>query len=120
MTCKMRDFALEVYFSKWEFTAKYNLGGSDAESLTLKQLLELATADDRLAYENSRLGYTEIFGAPALRREISMTYETVQPEDVLCFAGAQEAIYIAMKVLLSADDHAIVITPNYQAAETLP
>jgi hypothetical protein len=25
----MRDFALEVYFSQWEFAAKYNLAGSD-------------------------------------------------------------------------------------------
>ena len=25
----MRDFALEVFFSKWEFAAKYNLAGSD-------------------------------------------------------------------------------------------
>jgi aspartate/methionine/tyrosine aminotransferase len=31
----MRDFALEVYFSKWEFAAKYNLAGSDGENMTL-------------------------------------------------------------------------------------
>jgi hypothetical protein len=28
----MRDFALEVYFSKWEFAAKYNFAGSDGEN----------------------------------------------------------------------------------------
>ena len=31
----MRDFALEVYFSKWEFAAKYNLAGSDGENMPL-------------------------------------------------------------------------------------
>jgi aspartate/methionine/tyrosine aminotransferase len=44
----------------------------------------------------------------------------LEAEDILCFAGAEEAIYIAMQVLLSPDDHCIVTTPNYQAAETLP
>jgi aspartate/methionine/tyrosine aminotransferase len=38
----------------------------------------------------------------------------------LCFAGAEEGVYVAMQVLLTAEDHAIVIVPNYQAAETLP
>jgi aspartate/methionine/tyrosine aminotransferase len=116
----MRDFALEVYFSKWEFAAKYNLAGSDGENMTLAALLDLASPEDRADFENLGLGYTETFGAPALRGEIALTFETVDPTQLLCFAGAEEAIYAAMHVLLGAGDHAIVITPNYQAAETVP
>ncbi|MEA2830940.1 MAG: hypothetical protein QOF22_1688 [Bradyrhizobium sp.] len=116
----MRDFALEVYFSKWEFAAKYNLAGSDGESMTLARLLDLAGPEDRAAFDNIGLGYTETFGAPALRAEIAQTYDSAGPEHLLCFAGAEEAIYVAMKVLLNPGDHAIVITPNYQAAETVP
>jgi aspartate/methionine/tyrosine aminotransferase len=116
----MRDFALEVYFSKWEFAAKYNLAGSDGESMTLARLLDLASPEDRAAFDNIGLGYTETFGAPALRAEIAQTYDSAGPEQLLCFAGAEEAIYVAMKVLLNPGDHAIVITPNYQAAETVP
>jgi aspartate/methionine/tyrosine aminotransferase len=116
----MRDFALEVYFSKWEFAAKYNLTGSDGENMTLADLLALASPEDRAAFDNLSLGYTETFGAPALREQIARTYDTVGPEHLLCFAGAEEGIYVAMRVLLKPDDHAIVITPNYQAAETLP
>ena len=116
----MRDFALEVYFSKWEFAAKYNLAGSDGENMTLVELLELAGPEDRAAFESVSLGYTETFGAPALRAEIAQTYDTVRPEHLLCFAGAEEGIYVAMRVLLNPGDHAIVITPNYQAAETVP
>lgn len=116
----MRDFALEVHFSKWEFTAKYNLAGSDGENMKLPALLALASPEDRQAFDNTPLGYTETWGAPALRTEIAGTYDSVKPEDVLCFAGAEEAIYAAMHVLLTTDDHAIVITPNYQSAETIP
>jgi aspartate/methionine/tyrosine aminotransferase len=120
MRKRMRDFALEVHFSRWEFAAKYNMAGSDAQSMTLRELLALASAEDRTAFDALALGYTETFGAPTLRAEIANTYETVRPEHVLCFAGAEEAIYVAMQVLLEAEDHAIVITPNYQAAETIP
>jgi aspartate/methionine/tyrosine aminotransferase len=114
------DFRLETYFSRWEFTARYHLTASDAQTMTLRELLALAGAEDRAAFENLALGYTETYGDPALRAAIAGTYEHVQPADVLCFAGAEEAIYLAMNVLLEASDHAVVITPNYQAAETVP
>ena len=120
MSRPKRDFALEVFFSKWEFAAKYHLTASDAESLSLKELLALASTADRERFEVLHLGYTQTFGAPTLREVIAATYDSVAAKDVLCFAGAEEAIYIAMQVLLTPDDHCIVITPNYQAVETLP
>jgi aspartate/methionine/tyrosine aminotransferase len=115
-----RDFALEVYFSKWEFAAKYHLTASDAESISLRELLEYASPADRERFHGLHLGYTQTFGAPTLRDAIAATYDSLAANDILCFAGAEEAIFIAMQVLLSPDDHCIVITPNYQAAETLP
>lgn len=78
MRKRMRDFALEVYFSRWEFTARYNLAGSDAENMTLDQLLALASAEDREVFNTVSLGYTETFGAPALREEIAHTYDKVR------------------------------------------
>ncbi|MFC0540495.1 pyridoxal phosphate-dependent aminotransferase [Kutzneria chonburiensis] len=114
------DFRLETYFSTWEFTARYHLTASDAQSMPLAELLAMADADGRRRWESLTLGYTETRGLPALREEIAATYDTIEPEDVLCFAGAEEAIYLAMQVLLGPGDHAVVLTPNYQAAETLP
>ncbi len=116
----MRDFALEQYFSKWEFTATYHMTASDIESMTISDLLELASGTDREAFFSQSLGYTETYGHPELRQEITQTYETAEVSNVLCFAGAEEGIYIAMRVLLDQDDHAIVVVPNYQAAETIP
>lgn len=115
-----RDFALEVYLAKWEFAAKHHLTASDAESMSLSSLLKFATPVDRAAWERLHLGYTQTQGSPALRAEIARTYERVTAEDVLCFAGAEEAIYATMQVLLTPADHAVAITPNYQAAETIP
>lgn len=115
----MRDFALEVYFSKWEFAAKYHMTASDIESMSIGELLALSGTDGG-AFESQWLGYTETYGSPSLREEIAKTYETATPSDILCFAGAEEGVYAAMRVLLAKDDHAIVVVPNYQAAETLP
>lgn len=114
------DFRLETYFSKWEFKARYHMTASDAQSLTLAELLALATPDDRVAFENLWLGYTETWGAPDLREVIASTYDALKPADILTFTGAEEGVYVAMQALLSKDDHAIVLTPNYQSAETIP
>lgn len=116
----MRNFELEVFFSKWEFKAKYHLTASDMESMSMKDLLGLANDEDRTAFDNLWLGYTETYGLPALRTEIAKTYDSLKDQDILCFSGAEEGIYTAMKSMLTADDHVIVIVPNYQAAETIP
>ena len=116
----MRNFALEVFFSKWEFAAKHHLTASDAQGMTLSELLLLASAEDRARFDVLHLGYTKTFGSPTLLAEIARTYDAISDDQLLCFAGAEEGIYVAMRVLLSADDHAVVITPNYQAAETIP
>ena len=116
----MRDFALEVYFSKWEFTAKYHMTASDIESLCISELLDLASPEDREAFEQQWLGYTETYGHPELREQIAKTYDSASSENVLCFAGAEEGVYTAMRTLLDKNDHAIIVVPNYQAAETVP
>jgi aspartate/methionine/tyrosine aminotransferase len=114
------DFALERYFARWEFTARYHLSASDAQTMTLAELLALADEDGRRRWDGLDLGYTESAGLPALREAIADGYTRVSADDVLCFAGAEEAIYLAMRVLLGPADHAVVLTPNYQAAESVP
>jgi aspartate/methionine/tyrosine aminotransferase len=117
---RLPDFRLETYFSRWEFTARHHLTASDVQTMTLSELLALADDQDRTAFENLPLGYTETYGDPALREVIAQLYEQADAADVICFAGAEEALYLAMNVLLDAGDHAVVVTPNYQAAETIP
>ncbi|MGI9351080.1 MAG: aminotransferase class I/II-fold pyridoxal phosphate-dependent enzyme [Rhizobiaceae bacterium] len=114
------EFRLETHFSKWEFKAKYHMTASDAESISMRELLDLASPADRKEFETLWLGYTETYGAPDLREAISKTYNGQRLENILCFAGASEGIFAANSVLLNNDCHAIVVTPNYQSHETLP
>ena len=114
------DFKLETHFSKWEFKARYHMTASDAESISLRDLLAMATSEEREEFEGLWLGYTETFGAPDLRETIATLYENRKYHEVLCFAGASEGIFTANSVILDKDSHAIVVTPNYQSHETLP
>ncbi|MGJ9423286.1 aminotransferase class I/II-fold pyridoxal phosphate-dependent enzyme [Aeromicrobium sp. CF3.5] len=115
-----RDFALEVYFSQWEFVARHNLAASDLESMPVQKLMELADDEGRELWQSLDLGYSPTYGLPALREAIASTYDHVAAEDVLCFAGAQEGLAVAFEVLLGPGDHAVVLTPGYQSSETIP
>lgn len=114
------DFRLETYFSKWEFKAKYHMTASDAESISLRELLGMATPSEQDRFMNMSLGYTETFGSPDIRETIASIHENKSAAEVLCFAGASEGIFAANNVILDKDAHAIVVTPNYQSHETLP
>lgn len=114
------DFRLETHFAKWEFKARHHMTASDAESMSLPELLAMASPEDRDGFEQMWLGYTETFGAPDLRAAIAATYAGRSADEVLCFAGASEGIFAANNVLLDKDSHAIVVTPNYQSHESLP
>jgi aspartate/methionine/tyrosine aminotransferase len=98
----------------------HQLAASDSETLSLAELVAASEDEDRQRWESLRLGYTDPRGADWLRATIAGGYTSVTAESIRCFAGAQEGIFTAMHALLGADDHAIVITPNYQSAETVP
>jgi aspartate/methionine/tyrosine aminotransferase len=117
---RLPEFRLEVYFSRWEFAARHHLTASDAETLTVGELLDLGTEEDRRQFLELPLRYIETWGTDRLRAAIAATYFTCTPEDVLTFAGAEEAIYWVMQVLAGPGDHAVVTVPNYQASETVP
>ena len=114
------DFELEVYFSRWEFEARHNLTASDAETLTVEELLRLAGDAERTALLEMPLGYIPTWGTEPLREAIAATYDTVGPKDILTFAGAGEGLFWALQLLLEPGDHAIVTVPNYQSLESVP
>jgi len=116
----MRDFALEAYFSDWDRAVRYNLAASDSETVPMAALIALADAEDAARWRTLRLGYTEPRGAAWLRDSIAATYDTIGPEEIVCFAGAGEGIHVLMHALLGSEDHAVVVVPNYQSAETIP
>jgi aspartate/methionine/tyrosine aminotransferase len=112
---RIADFALERYFARWEFAVEHLLCASDVQAFPMAELLELADPETRGLWEGLELGYTESLGHPLLRREIASLYDGIEPDEVLTFAGAEEAIFCLANVLLGPGDHAIVTWPGYQS-----
>ena len=58
----MRNFELETFFSKWEFSARHHMTASDLESMSVNDLLSYASTEQKEEYKNLWLGYTETWG----------------------------------------------------------
>ncbi len=114
------DFRLEVHLGRWEFAARHHLTASDAQTLTVGELLELAGPGAREELDALALGYLPTWGSDPLREAIAATYETVAPGEVLAFAGAEEALFWALQELVGPGEHAVVTVPGYQSAESVP
>jgi aspartate/methionine/tyrosine aminotransferase len=116
---KIAPFRIEEYFGKYEFTAKYLLSSSDAESRTIADLLAFEPGAHG-AFLKHWCGYTETPGAPWLRETITALYKEIRPADVFVVAAAEEALFLFYHALLGPGDHAIVEAPCYESALTLP
>ena len=104
---------------KHEFSARYLLSSSDAESVTIEEILSLEPgAHD--AFLKHWCGYTESPGAPWLREVLAAIYKTIHADQLVVVSAAEEAIFLFYHALLTPQDHAIVETPCYESALTLP
>ena len=115
----LRTFRLEEYLGEWEFSARHYLTASDAESVTLEELLAMGSEEDREGFMTMPLSYIETWGTEDLREAVAGTYDNVDAGHVLAFAGAQEAMFWAMQELAGPGDHAVVTVPCYQSMETV-
>lgn len=66
---QIEPFRIEHYFAKHEFSARYLLASSDAESRSIEEILDLGPGSlERLL--KHWCGYTESPGAPSLRATV--------------------------------------------------
>lgn len=112
---RIADFALERYFARWEFAVKHVLCASDVEGWSMAELLELADDETRGMWAGLKLGYTQSTGHPLLRAAIAETYDSIEADDVLVLAGAEEAIFCLLSTSLQEGNHVIVTWPGYQS-----
>ncbi|HUG34960.1 MAG TPA: aminotransferase class I/II-fold pyridoxal phosphate-dependent enzyme [Anaerolineales bacterium] len=108
------SFKLERFFARYEFNTEYLLCSSDCEAMSIVDLLAFEPGAVE-KFQHTWLGYTESQGHPALRKEISGIYESIQPEEILVHTGAEEAIFLFMVAAFKAGDHVIVHAPHYQS-----
>ena len=110
-------FALGSFLARWSSKAVYDLSASESATLKLSALLAMARPDDQARWGNLDLDYAHPRGASWLRAEIATRYRGLDPDHVVCCAGAQEALACVARAILDPDDHAIVVLPIYQPSE---
>jgi aspartate/methionine/tyrosine aminotransferase len=110
----IEPFALERYFARHEFSARYLLSCSDCEPLSLAELVAMADAESLESWRELRLGYTESAGHPLLREAIAGLYPGLTPDETLV-AAPEEAIFLFMHAILERGDHVVCTVPAYQS-----
>ncbi|WP_136618046.1 MULTISPECIES: aminotransferase class I/II-fold pyridoxal phosphate-dependent enzyme [Mesorhizobium] len=82
-------------------------------NLSESSIADQKLSDIGLSLPDLTLFYGEHRGDKALRALISAQDAGISPDDVLITAGAAGALFIISTSLLSANDHLVVIRPNY-------
>lgn len=116
---KIKEFRLERLYARYKKKSKYMLSNVSCESITKRELLELADSECMALWENLDLGYTDVRGFGPLREAISKRYTTVRPSDILDMTP-EEGIFIFMNVLLNPGDVVFVMQPCFPSLYELP
>lgn len=111
---QIAPFATEHFFALYEFNTPHLLSVSDCEAVTIAELLTLSGRSLE-EFGHLKLGYTESQGSPALRAEISATYDMVTAEQVIILTSPEEGVYLTMRSLLEPEDEVVVLTPAYDS-----
>ena len=111
---QLKDFAIERYFAKYEFSAKYMLSSSDCDGFSMAEVLNLASEAEKKDWLNLKLGYTETRGSTPLRKAIQKHYQNIELDEILVTSPG-EANFVLMNVLLSKGDEVVCMAPMYQS-----
>ena len=97
----LSPFRIERFYARYEHSTRFMLSGSDCQSRTIAELLELEP-DARERLLECWCGYTGSAGAPALRRAIASLYERTGTEEVVVTSCAEEGIFLLYHAVLRA------------------
>ena len=98
---KLKDFAIERYFAKYEFSAKYMLSSSDCDGFSMAEVLSLASESENNDWINLKLGYTETRGSIPLRKAIQKHYQNIELDEIIVTSpGAVSYTHLTLPTIL--------------------
>lgn len=96
------------------------LSNSNPEPFSLTELSEI-TGEDWHHLPLDHMDYQSAAGEPKLRSAmVAHLYPNHSPDDLICCAGAQEALYVAFNALIQAGDHVVTFTPAFEPLLMIP
>lgn len=120
---KIKTFKVEQWMNEWEEKCTYNLAETCIDSLTVKELVELAgenVEEYMLNLADTRLTYGHIYGSPELLEGIASLYQNVKPEDIVPTHGAIGANNMIISTLIEPTDNMVSVMPTYQQHYSIP
>ncbi len=120
----IKTFKVERWMDEYETKCKYNLAETCIDSLTVREVIEMAGLD-AAEYLNelaeTRLTYGHIGGSPELLDGIAGLYsEVIGPENVIPMHGAISANHHILMTLIDPSDNMISVMPTYQQHYSIP
>lgn len=120
---KIDVFGVERWMDIYENHCQYNLAETCVESLTLTQLMALASKTDQQLLADLmplKLTYGAITGSVRLRTLVAKLYEKQNKDHVIITHGAIGANALIYETLVEPGDHVIAVLPTYQQHQSIP
>ncbi|EKS4344231.1 aminotransferase [Clostridium sporogenes] len=120
---KIKTFKVEQWMNQYENDAIYNLAETCIDSLTLRELLNLAgkNFEEYMAsLGDIRMTYSHIYGSPNLLKGIDSLFQDVKAEQIIPTHGAIGANYQVLITLLEPGDSMVSVAPTYQQHYSIP
>lgn len=120
---KIEAFGVEQWMNEWETKCAYNVAETCVESITVKELLELAgVSEQKMTADllDKKLTYGWIEGSTKVRELIAGLYQKQTPENILTTHGCIGANMLVHETLVEPGDHVISVIPTYQQHYSIP
>ncbi len=120
----IKTFKVERWMDDYETKCKYNLAETCIDSLTVREIIEMAgldVAEYMSELADTRLTYSHIGGSPELLSGIAGLYsDVIGPENVIPMHGAIGANHHILMTLIDPSDNMVSVMPTYQQHYSIP
>ncbi len=116
---QLKPFLLDMWLDRYEHNIEFNLAASTGPVWTLKQILGLASEEERERFLNHKVVYGRPAGADSLRAAIA-EMQGVDFDAVQVVTGASEALVILMWLAAEPGANVILPQPGFTTFSALP
>ena len=120
---KIEVFGVEQWMNEWETKCAYNVAETCVESITVKELLQMAgVTPDQMTQDlmSKKLTYGWIEGSAKVRELIAGLYQKQSAANVVTTHGCIGANMLIHETLVEPGDHVISVIPTYQQHYSIP
>lgn len=120
---KIEAFGVEQWMNEWETKCAYNVAETCVESITVEELLEMASVTPEKMTQDlmaKKLTYGWIEGSTKVRELIAGLYKKQSVANIVTTHGCIGANMLVHETLVEPGDHVISVIPTYQQHYSIP